>query len=67
MLIYSLVESNNIYSKASRSLWQYCRDEPDLNNDDDINDFPADNDNSFLFNLKEKIMGETGNDGTKDV
>ena len=32
MLMYSLLEYSDIYSKTSRSLFQYCRDEPALNN-----------------------------------
>ena len=37
--IYNLIEYRNNYSKTSRILWQYCRDEPVLNNDDttDVN------------------------------
>ena len=32
MPIYNLIEYMNIYLKTSRSLWQYYRDEPALDN-----------------------------------
>ena len=48
------------------SLWQYYRDKRALNAVGVIIDFP-DNNNSALFKLKQKITGETGNDGTKSV
>ena len=66
MLMYNLIESSNNYSKASVSLWQYCRDEPALNNGD-IAEFDANKATSDSFKLKEKIIGQTGNNGTKDV
>ena len=34
MLMYNLIEYSNNYSKASVSLWQYCKDEPGLKNGD---------------------------------
>ena len=43
-------------------MWQYYRDEPALNQN--TSDFPG---NSDSFKLKEKITGQKGNDGTKDV
>ena len=53
--------------KTSGSLWQYYRDEPALNSNDN-NDFPANNNsNSISFKFKEKLTGQTGNNGTKDV
>ena len=48
------------------SLWQYYRDKRALNAVGVIIDFP-DNNNSALFKLKQKITGETGNDGIKSV
>ena len=49
--------------KTYGSLWQYYGA---LNAVGVIIDFP-DNNNSALFKLKQKITGETGNDGTKSV
>ena len=40
MPMYNLLEYSNHYSKASASLWHYCRDEPN----DNIRDS-----NSFIF------------------
>ena len=39
---------------------QYYRDEPALNTDDEIVDFPADNNNT-LFKVRQQITGQTGN------
>ena len=50
--------------KTSGSLWQHYRDEPTLDNNDNITGFPADN-NSASFKFKQQITGQTG--GTKDV
>ena len=64
MPMYNLIE----YAKTTGSLWQYCKDIPAQNanaNDESIT-FDANNlTDSFKF--KEKITGQTGNDGTKDV
>ena len=46
---------------------QYSRDEPALNNSSNIIDFPDDNNNSVSSNTKQKITGQTGSGGTKDV
>ena len=68
MRIYNLIEYSDNYSKPSRSLWQYYRDEPFLdNNNGAITDFPADNNNIALFNFKTKIAGRTGTNGTKNI
>ena len=51
--------------KASGSLWQYYRDEPIINNDGNIVDFPDDPDTaSFKYKLKK---WSNGYEGTKDV
>ena len=55
---------NRRYQKI---LWQYYRDEPALDNNDNIIDFPADNNNSVSFKFEQKITGQTENGGTKDV
>ena len=39
MPMYNLIEYSDAYSKTSRSLWQYYRDEPALNTNDEIIDF----------------------------
>ena len=60
MPMYYLIEYSNNYSKTYGSLWQYYREEPSLNDDDNFVDFTDANRNSSLFNLKQKIMGQTG-------
>ena len=67
MPMYNLVEYGDAYSKTSGSLWQYCRDEPALDANNNISDFPADNNNSTSFKFKQKITGQTGNVGENDV
>ena len=42
-------------------------DEPFLNDNDAIVDFPADNNNSASFKFKTKTAGRIRNNGTKDV
>ena len=64
--IYNLIECSDNYLKTSRSLWQYYRDEPFMNNHGVITDVHDGPDNvSFKYN--QKLTGQTGNDGTKDV
>ena len=46
MPMNNLLEYSNIYSKTSKSLWYYYRDEPGLNDNNVTIDFPADNNNS---------------------
>ena len=50
MPLYNLLECSDNYGKASRTLWQYYRDEP--------NDNLAD---SESFKSKIKIIGKTPN------
>ena len=45
MPMYNLRQYGNTYSKTSGSLWQYYRDEPDLEINRNIIDFPANNNN----------------------
>ena len=52
--------SPGIYSKTTRSLWKYYRNEPALDNKNKIIDL-ASNNNSISFKLKEKITAQTGN------
>ena len=65
--MYNLIEYSDNYSKTSGSLWQYYVDEPFLNANGDIADFPADDNNSALFKFKTKITGRIGNNDTKNV
>ena len=53
--MYILIEYRDAYSKGSRSYWQYFRDEPVLNDNSNINDFPNDNNKSISFKFKQKI------------
>ena len=61
------MEYSDYYLKTSGSLWQYHRDEPVLDNNGNIIDFPTNNKNSASFKFKQQITGQTGNGGTKDV
>ena len=56
MPMYNLIEYSDNYAKASGSLWQYYRDEPNNNLAD-----------SESFKFKVKITGKTPNDNEKDV
>ena len=66
MPMYNLIEYSYAYSETSGSLWQYYRDEPALDNNNNIIDFPANNNNSTSFKFKMKVTGQTGNGGIKD-
>ena len=66
MSIYNLIEYSDNYAKTTESLWQYCKDIPARNNNNEITEFTAGN-TTDSFNFKAKITGQTGNDGTKDV
>ena len=65
MPMYNLIEYGDAYSKTSGSLWQYYRDEPTLNANDEIIEFPANNNNNASFKFKQQITGKRGNSGTK--
>ena len=67
MPMYNLIEYSDHYSKTSGSLWHYYRDEPFLNANVAIADFPADNNNSASFKFKTKISDGIGDDDTKNV
>ena len=66
MPMYNLIEYSDNYAKTTGSLWQYCKDIPARNANDDIVIF-AENTTTDSFKFKAKITGQTGNDGTKDV
>ena len=55
MSMHNLIEYSNNYSKASRSLWQYYRDEPALNDADATLNFPG-NKSSFKFKQKNQVQ-----------
>ena len=63
--MYNLIEHGNNYSKTSGSLWQYYRDEPSLDNNDNIADFIGANYNRKSFKYKQKITHQTGDDDEK--
>ena len=52
MPMYNLIEYSDAYLKTSGSLWQYYRDEPAINNNGDVIDFPENNNNSNSFKFK---------------
>ena len=65
MPIYNVIEYNDNYSKTSGILWQYCRNVPVVDDDGAITDFTEGNATTDPFNLKEKLMGQTGKNSTK--
>ena len=66
MPMYNLIEYSDNYAKTTGSIWQYCKDIPALNANDEITHFTEGNlADSFKFNVK--IRGRPGNCGTKDV
>ena len=63
--MYNLIEYSDNYSKTSASLWQYCKEIPAVNNNNDIVNFNGANaTDSFIF--KAKITGQTNNNGRRD-
>ena len=67
MPMYNLIEHSHNYSKTSASLWMYYRDEPFLDINGAISNFPAATNNSASFKFKQKITGKTPDGGRKDV
>ena len=66
MPMYNLNEYSDNYGKTTGSLWQYCKDIPARNNNNEITEFTLAN-TTDSFNFKAKITGQTEDDGTKDV
>ena len=66
MSIYNLIEYSDNYTKTTGSLWQYCKDIPARNANNEITAFDANN-TTDSFTFKAKITGRTGNGGTKYV
>ena len=66
MPMYNLLEYSKNYRKTIGSLYNYYRDE--LSDDNNPDNFPNTNVlNSNAFEYKNKITGNTNNQGTKDV
>ena len=66
MSMYNIIEYSDNYAETTGSLWQYCKDIPALNANDEIVNFTAGN-LTDSFNFKVKFTDQTGDDGTKDV
>ena len=66
MPMYNLIEYSDNYAKTTGSLWQYCKDIPARDANDEITEFRRGN-TTDSFKFKAKITGQTGDDGTKDV
>ena len=66
MPMYNLTEYSDNYAKTSGSLWQYCKDIPARDANNEITEFRVNN-TTESFNFKAKITDQTGDDGTKDV
>ena len=62
MLMHNLIEYSDNYSKTSGSLWQYYKDVPAVDDQDDIEDFDGAN-ATDSFNFKTKITRKTNYDG----
>ena len=65
MPTYNLIEYSDSYSKTSRSLWQYCKEIPAINNNWGVVDF-NDANATDSFNFKTKITGRADNNGRID-
>ena len=52
--MYNLIEYSNNYLKTSRSLWQYCRDKPAVNDNGVVVDFNV----TDSLDSKERITGQ---------
>ena len=66
MPVYNLIEYSDNYAKTTGSLWQYCKDIPARNDNNEIVFFTRNN-LTDSFNVRVKITGQTGNNGTKNV
>ena len=66
MSMYNLIEYSDNYAKTTGTLWQYYKDIPARNANDEIIVFDVNN-TTDSFKFKEKVTGQTGNNGTKDV
>ena len=64
MSMYNLIEYSDNYAKTTGSLWQYCKDIPARNDNEEIIVFDVNN-VTDSFNFKVKFTGQTGNNGRK--
>ena len=64
--MYNLIEYSIGYKKTSGNLCQYCKDIPEVDNNNTNVDF-TENNLTDSFNFKVKMTGQTGDDGTKEV
>ena len=64
--MYNLIEYSKAFWETSGSLWKCYRDEPVLDNNNNIINFPDDNNNSISFKFKRQIRRQAENGGTKD-
>ena len=67
MTMYNLLEYSDNYSETSGILWQFCRYVPTVDASGAITNFTETNATTDSFSLKEKLTGQTGNNGTKNV
>ena len=49
MSVYNLIECSDRYSKTLESFWQYYKEEPALDNNNNVVDFPTNKSNSVSF------------------
>ena len=67
MPMYNLIEYSDNYAKTTGSLWQYCKDIPARNNNNNAIIIFAENNLTNSFNFKVKFTSQTAINGTKDV
>ena len=65
MPMYNLLEYSDNYLKISRILWQYCRNEPAVNDNGGIIDFTADNTETDSSKIKK--TSKKAKNGQKQV
>ena len=66
MPMYNLIEYSDNYARTSGILWQYCRDEPAMDDNGAIVDFNAANAITDSFKIKEKNRSKVDT-GTENV
>ena len=64
MPMYNLIKYSDSYSKTSGILFQFCGDVSAVDNNGAVTDFTEAN-GTDSFNLKVKLTGQTGDNGTK--
>ena len=53
MTMYNLTENSDAYLKTTGSLWQYYKDKPALDNNNNIINFLANNNNEISFKFQQ--------------